>query len=55
MKKKKHIKRNLLVGLAGAALVAAIVYDKMNKEKQNTTTSTEDEVTSDEVVEAKEE
>ena len=25
MKKKKHIKRNLLVGLAGAALVAAIV------------------------------
>ncbi len=33
MKKKKHIKRNLLIGLAGVALVAAIVYDKMNKEK----------------------
>lgn len=48
MKRKKHIKRNLLVGLAGAALVAAIVYDKMNKEKVAEPKS-EDEVITDKV------
>ena len=46
MKKKKHIKRNLLVGLAGAALVAAIVYDKMNKNKV-VEANDEDEVIAD--------
>ncbi|MDO4535136.1 MAG: hypothetical protein Q4B63_04905 [Clostridium perfringens] len=52
--KKKHLKRKLLLGVAGAALVAALVYDKMNKDNK-TTVNTEDEVTSDEVVEVKEE
>lgn len=53
--KKKHLKKKLLLGMAGAALVAAIVYDKINKEKENTSTvSADDEVTSDEV-ETKEE
>lgn len=46
MKKKKHIKRNLLVSLAGAALVAAIVYDKMNKNKV-VEANDEDEVIAD--------
>ena len=30
---KKHLKKKLLLGVAGAALIAALVYDKMNKEK----------------------
>ncbi len=54
--KKKHLKRKLLLGVAGAALVAALVYDKMNKNNKSTSAvNTEDEVTSHEVVEDKEE
>lgn len=53
MKNKRHFKRNLLIGMAGVALVAAIVYDKMNKDKINT--NLEEEETSYNEETAKEE